>query len=243
MGGVRATVSMPELTMWELIEKKSMPPTRLARYCCDHLKERSTPNRMIATGVRADESQKRANWQAFEQRAAQISKKVGKNLSDMRQTFDDAKVMQVGLGQSDNEENAYDCKIITSAKKNKDIVVNPIINLTEADIWDYIKENHIKVCDLYCRGYKRVGCIGCPMGGRKQQLKEFSEYPTYERAYKRAFKKMLENIKAKGKPTTWKDENDVFLWWTEYYKKNVRGQITIEDYMKEQGKKHVLTIN
>jgi len=27
-------------TMWTLIERKSMPPTRIQRYCCDHLKER-----------------------------------------------------------------------------------------------------------------------------------------------------------------------------------------------------------
>ena len=43
-------------SMWNLIVKKDMPPTRLARYCCVELKETSTPNRIIATGVRASES-------------------------------------------------------------------------------------------------------------------------------------------------------------------------------------------
>lgn len=27
-------IDKPELTMWQLIEKKLMPPTRIARYCC-----------------------------------------------------------------------------------------------------------------------------------------------------------------------------------------------------------------
>ena len=27
------------ITMWNLIPRKQMPPTRLARYCCEHLKE------------------------------------------------------------------------------------------------------------------------------------------------------------------------------------------------------------
>ena len=27
------------VTMWNLIPKKSMPPTRIVRYCCQHLKE------------------------------------------------------------------------------------------------------------------------------------------------------------------------------------------------------------
>lgn len=32
-------VEYPELTMWDLIVKKQMPPLRTARYCCEVLKE------------------------------------------------------------------------------------------------------------------------------------------------------------------------------------------------------------
>lgn len=39
-------------TMWNLIPKKSMPPTRLVRYCCSELKESGTPNKLAALGVR-----------------------------------------------------------------------------------------------------------------------------------------------------------------------------------------------
>ncbi len=46
-------------TMWNLIPRKLMPPTRLARYCCAELKETSARNRWIATGVRWEESVKR----------------------------------------------------------------------------------------------------------------------------------------------------------------------------------------
>ena len=47
------------LTMWNLIPRKLMPPTRVVRYCCSELKEGGNPNRMIATGVRWAESSKR----------------------------------------------------------------------------------------------------------------------------------------------------------------------------------------
>ena len=47
------------LTMWNLIPRKLMPPTRIVRYCCSELKEGGNPNRMIATGVRWSESSKR----------------------------------------------------------------------------------------------------------------------------------------------------------------------------------------
>lgn len=53
------------ITMWNLIPRNLMPPTRLMRYCCSVLKESSGKNRMISTGVRWDESAKRRNTRAI----------------------------------------------------------------------------------------------------------------------------------------------------------------------------------
>lgn len=49
------------ITMWNLIPKKLMPPTRQVRYCCSILKEGGGKGRFIATGVRWAESPKRQN--------------------------------------------------------------------------------------------------------------------------------------------------------------------------------------
>ena len=47
------------VTMWNLIPKKSMPPTRVVRYCCAALKEQGGKGRLKVTGVRWDESVRR----------------------------------------------------------------------------------------------------------------------------------------------------------------------------------------
>lgn len=39
------------VTMWNLIPRKLMPPTRIVRYCCSVLKESYGNKRFIATGV------------------------------------------------------------------------------------------------------------------------------------------------------------------------------------------------
>lgn len=48
----------PELSMFQLVEKKGLP-TRLSRFCCEHLKENGGNERLVITGVRSDESHKR----------------------------------------------------------------------------------------------------------------------------------------------------------------------------------------
>ena len=53
------------ITMWNLIPRKLMPPTRIVRYCCQFLKEQSTPNRLACLGVRASESRKRQGRDTF----------------------------------------------------------------------------------------------------------------------------------------------------------------------------------
>lgn len=47
------------ITMWNLIPRKLMPPTRLVRYCCKEFKETGGEGRVTVTGVRWAESQNR----------------------------------------------------------------------------------------------------------------------------------------------------------------------------------------
>ena len=69
------TVHLPKTSMMKLIEHKGVPPTRMAPYCCDHLKERGGSGRFVVTGIRHEESPKRAKRQKFENCYNDISKK------------------------------------------------------------------------------------------------------------------------------------------------------------------------
>ena len=197
------------ITMWTLIPQKGMPPSRLMRYCCAVLKETGCANRFIATGVRWDESNARAERETYEV--------IGKTKADMITATDEIMLMNDNSTKRKMTENCM--------KKNK-MVVNPIIDWKHRDIWDFIQSEHIDYNPLYDCGYKRVGCVGCPMAS-KSRWKEFSDFPTYQRAYIRAFDKMLERLKAKwkDKPPRWKSGYDVFLWWME--DKNVEGQMDL----------------
>lgn len=50
----------PPFTMHQLIIKKRIPPLRMMRYCCAYLKERGGKGRTKLTGIRSEESPRRA---------------------------------------------------------------------------------------------------------------------------------------------------------------------------------------
>lgn len=67
------------ITMWNLIPREMMPPTRIARYCCKYLKEDGGDGRMTVTGVRWAES---VNRKANQGIITIHSKKVAKELRE-----------------------------------------------------------------------------------------------------------------------------------------------------------------
>ncbi len=196
--GVPCTINYPfykgkRVTMWSLIPQKKIPPTRLVRYCCEVLKEQSGTNRFLTTGVRWAESKKRKEGRGiYESFARERGKKIILN--------------------NDNDDKR---QLFESCRLRSKHICNPIIDWSDHDVWDYIRSEKIPVNPLYDMGFFRVGCIGCPMAGRSR-YREFALYPTYERAYKKAFEKMLLVRKMAGKDDStggWIDAESVFRWW------------------------------
>ena len=193
------------ITMWNLIEHKKYPPTRLVRYCCTYLKETTTPNRFVATGVRRAESVRRGKLEEFLTWSKTPSEGYkGKSFAETAEVYKEAQ---------ENDE-VYDCKFITDAKKNKDIVCNPILYWTDSDVWNFIKDRNIKVCDLYSMGFKRVGCVGCPMASKREREREFALFPAYKANYIKAFERMDKSAyTGDGVITPESTGKEVFDWW------------------------------
>jgi len=158
----------PEETMWELIPRKLMPPTRMVRYCCDVLKEQGGNGRkIVVTGVRRAESNNRANRCVFEQ----------------------------------------------DTRKSDKFYLNPIINWSDKDVWDFIEEQNLNYCKLYDEGFDRLGCIMCPLANKRQMKFEAHKYPKFYQNYIRTFERMLEERNRRGKETQWKTGEEVMEWW------------------------------
>lgn len=208
-------------TMWNLIPQKYMPPTRIVRYCCSVLKESGTPNRICSLGVRAAESSKRQGRDTFGIRGGNYRQATFFSYDHAEEVHREAQELN---------DPVWDCTLIKLMKEKGSTVVNPIYEWLDSDIWDYIRQENIEVNPLYEKGYSRVGCIGCPLAPYHQRMKGFNDYPQYKTMYIKAFEKMLEKRKEKGKPHgMWKTGEDIFEWWIEEYKRVPKGQMNMFD--------------
>lgn len=117
--------------------------------------------------------------------------------------------------------------------------VNPIIEWTDADVWEFIRAHGIPYCSLYDEGWHRLGCVGCPMAGRHGRETELLRWPKYKDSYLRAFAKMLDVRREKGRPSKlWQTAEDVFNWWMEY--DILPGQIKFDDLEEYDARQHSL---
>jgi phosphoadenosine phosphosulfate reductase len=123
----------------------------------------------------------------------------------------EGRVVLTGVKKSDSAKRRK--ALVSSCRKNGKVVVNPLLNWVDEEIWEYIHSENIPHCSLYGEGFTRLGCIGCPMGNVKQQLKQFERWPKFRAMYIRAFDKMLIRRKEHGLETTWKDAEEVMAWW------------------------------
>lgn len=224
----KENICKPELSMWQLIVKKKIPPTRLQRYCCEELKERGGKGRVKITGVRWAES-------ASRKESAGVVKVIGKaktmqKMAEERE-LDYRKTKQGGLIM--NDDNSETRRFVEMCYRTTSTMVNPIVDWTDEDVWEFLHHYGCQSNPLYQCGQKRIGCIGCPLQGGKGMKEDFSLYPKYRENYVRAFDRMVKAREEAGLTNngSWCDGEHVMRWWVG----DDPNQITLFDYMEEAG--------
>ena len=220
------------ITMWNLIPRKLMPPTRMVRYCCDKLKESGGKGRVVVTGVRWDESVRRKNTRGpVEVQSKKAAKIAVENGADYREDGKGGIIL--------NLDNAPERRTVEQCFRTNKTIVNPIIDWLDEDVWEFLNDvAKVPHCCLYDQGYTRLGCIGCPMSYNRER--ELELYPKHKAAYLRAFGRMLAERDARGMGTDaifFKTPQSVMDWYLEKAQAvqiKMDGQMDIEDLMEVQ---------
>ena len=207
--GIPYTIHYPEMSFPQLMRKKKMAPTRLKRYCCEVLKEHGGQGCVCVTGVRWSESASRSKQRG-----------VAEVLTPKREN----KIIL----NNDNDESRKEFETCQIKGKR---VVNPIIDWTNDDVWEFISQRHIVVNPLYAMGYKRVGCVGCPMNSRNAE--ELEALPKYKANWLRWFGHLIDDAKRDGRSCRFKTAEEYYARWTSQKALVSENQMRFED--EEEG--------
>lgn len=209
--GISYTIDYPvdkngnRISFWGMLPKRVLP-TRRIRWCCEIFKEGSGKGRFVVTGVRWAESNTRKNRGTYEISA-------------------DRKENRVIL----NNDNDSKRKMTEHCMKQGKVMINPIIDWTDADVWEFIRAYHVPYNPLYDMGYKRVGCVGCPNSNNALELEKM---PKYKNLYMQACKRILEEQPQFKEKHGWKNEQEFFNWWVSNRStvQEIDGQLEFDDY-------------
>lgn len=185
----------PEKSIFALAVDRGILPSMRIRWCCADLKETAGAGKVTLIGIRKQESTRRAKRHEVEVsnrkfsgdlegfyawREEEIAKREEKLIRKMKRE-----------GKKVNEDYfSVDKPDEVRCINGKDsILISPIFDWSEQDVWYFLNEV-VKVphCELYDQGYKRIGCVLCPMSSYRQKVKEMKMFPHVKRGWIRAIK-------------------------------------------------------
>lgn len=113
-----------------------------------------------------------------------------------------------------NYDNAEDVSLVYTCFRTNKVLVNPLINWTDDEVWRCINDNHLPINPLYGCGFWRVGCVGCPMAG-DARYRDFERYPKYRDRYIWIADQIVKEVRERKKQSkiTFKNGLEYFKNW------------------------------
>lgn len=168
--------------IYDVFKQMRVLPTMKIRWCCAHFKERGGEGKVVCTGVRKAESVRRSKRNEIEVSGRKFSGHMDE-FEDWQEKRIRRKMKNLNQDQfSDVKESEVRC--INGKDK---ILLNPIIDWTEGDVWEFLnKVVEVPHCELYDRGWTRIGCICCPMASLKSTIRDEQRWPHVKEKWIRA---------------------------------------------------------
>jgi phosphoadenosine phosphosulfate reductase len=138
----------------------------------------------------------------------------------------------IGVRAAESVARKKRWELIKLNTKNHITYICPILNWSYENVWAFIKKYELPYCELYDNGYKRLGCVGCPMTNKRK--KEFEKFPGYEKQWKRAGKIYFDKMKNKYNET--QDDNmskiyKLFDNFEDYWHWYINSSESVENYL------------
>jgi len=123
----------------------------------------------------------------------------------------DGRTIVQGVRWAESPRRKTQRKMVEICGRRDMRTVNPIIDWSDADVWEFIHQEQVPYCSLYDEGFKRLGCVLCPLGGHPEL--EAERWPQIAKAYISTFDRLLDVRAAIGKTQRFQTGQELFDWW------------------------------
>lgn len=178
----------PKKSIFQAAVDRQILPSMHVRWCCAEYKETAGAGKVTLIGIRRAESVRRAKRNEVEIDGRKFSGDL-EGLEEYRKARNREKR---GRKPKDNREvtivNADGERVLGCIRGKESLLISPIIDWTDEEVWEFLGALGVKHCSLYDEGRHRIGCIGCPMSSHKQKKLENERYPHVKRGWIKAIK-------------------------------------------------------
>lgn len=192
--GIDCRINVPKRSLWRIMRETLVIPSRIIRVCCSELKERRMPDApYIVTGVRWSESAGRRAKSGI----AMVHTASAPTHTSPRYTGGEQVAAAAGLLTTDDASSR---RLFEQCQMRGVRVLNPIIDWSDDDVWSYLASRGIEGNPLYKEGWTRIGCVGCPLAGRRAREIAFARYPKLYKAWHDAIAYVIDRRRQMGNP-------------------------------------------
>ena len=180
-----------DFSIYQRAVERRILPTMRVRWCCADFKETAGAGKVTLIGIRKEESARRAKRHEVE-----VSNKKFSGSLDEFEDWSKAEIERKTKRKSKRKINEDEFSVKSDSEvhciNGKDsILISPIFDWTEKDIWYFLdKIIGAPHCNLYDEGYKRIGCILCPMSSLKSKQRDIERFPHVKRNWIKAIKEI-----------------------------------------------------
>ena len=193
----------PKDSIYNIAVKRKILPTMRVRWCCAEYKETAGAGKVTLIGIRHAESSRRAKRNEVEINSRKFSgdlvgldkyrKEKAAKASRRKKSVENEAVTIV---------NAKGERTLGCINGKESLLISPIIEWTEEEVWTFLNTLGIAHCELYDQGFRRIGCILCPMSQPRQKYREIERWPHVKRNWIKAIKAIRRGV--------FKRE---YIWW------------------------------
>jgi phosphoadenosine phosphosulfate reductase len=150
-------------------------------------------------------------WKLIEEKRFPPNRKVRYCCEVLKEHGGHDRYVVTGVRWSESSKRSKRKILEACFRDSRKFYLNPIVDWSDSEVWAYIHGNALSYCKLYDEGFKRLGCIMCPMSSN--QKTEAERYPRYKTLYLKAMDRCIKKRITDGIPTKWTQAQEMYDWW------------------------------